>query len=60
MLDKRGNSNSDERIDLLERFEQLFPEAQVHCLTEGREFVGRQWCSYLMLPYSALSASPAA
>lgn len=27
MLDKRGNSNSDVRMDLLERFERLFPKA---------------------------------
>jgi hypothetical protein len=26
LLDKRGNSNSDERIALLERFERVFPE----------------------------------
>jgi len=50
MLDKKGNSNSSERFDLLERFERLFPEAQVHCLTADREFVGREWYSFLMLP----------
>ena len=27
MVDKRGNSNSDERMDLMERFEILFPDA---------------------------------
>ena len=50
MLDKRGNSNSDERMDLIERFERLFPAAQVHCLTGDREFVGKAWCSFLLLP----------
>lgn len=45
MLDKRGNSNSDERIDLLECFERLFPKAKVRCLTGDREFVGKDWCS---------------
>lgn len=50
MLDKRGNSNSDERIALLERFERVFPNAQIHCLTGDREFVGREWCSFLLLP----------
>ena len=50
MLDKRGNSNSDERIDLLERFERVFPKAKVRCLTGDREFVGKDWCSYLLLP----------
>jgi hypothetical protein len=41
MLDKRGNSHSDERIDLLERFERVFPTAQVRCLVGDREFVGQ-------------------
>ncbi|MEO1095705.1 MAG: IS4 family transposase, partial [Cyanobacteria bacterium J06638_28] len=50
MLDKRGNSNSDERMDLLERFQRVFPNAQIHCLTGGREFVGRDWCSFLLVP----------
>ncbi|MGD1927310.1 MAG: IS4 family transposase [Leptolyngbyaceae cyanobacterium] len=50
MLDKRGNRYSDERMALLERFERLFPDVEIHCLTGDREFVGRQWCSYLMLP----------
>jgi hypothetical protein len=50
MLDKRGNSNSDERIELLERFERVFPEAKIHCLTGDREFVGKDWCSFLLLP----------
>ena len=50
MLDQRGNSNSDERMDLIERFERVFPTAQIHCLTGDREFVGRQWCSFLMVP----------
>ena len=50
MLDKRGNSNSDERMDLMERFERLFPTAQIRCLTGDREFVGQEWCSFLLLP----------
>ena len=50
MLDKRGNSNSDERMDLLERFETLFPDAEVHCLTGDREFVGQAWYSFLLMP----------
>jgi hypothetical protein len=49
-LEKQGNSNSDERMDLLERFERLFPKAQIHCLTGDREFVGKAWFSFLLLP----------
>ena len=50
LLDKRGNSNSEERMDLLERFQRLFPDAQIRCLTGDREFVGKVWCSFLLLP----------
>lgn len=50
MLDKRGNSNSDERIDLMERFGRVFHNATIHCLTGDREFVGKEWCSFLLLP----------
>lgn len=50
MLDKRGNSHSDERIELMERFERVFPDAQIRCLTGDREFVGRDWTSFLLLP----------
>ena len=50
MLDKRGNSNSDERIDLMERFGRVFPNAAIHGLTGDREFVGKEWCRLLLLP----------
>ena len=46
---KRGNSNSTERMDLLERFEILFPDAEIAYLTGDREFIGKPWLSYLML-----------
>ncbi len=49
LLDKRGNSNTDERIDLIERFQQLFPQVKVHCLTADREFIGQEWSSYLLI-----------
>jgi hypothetical protein len=49
-LDKVGNSHSDERIELIERFGRLFPDAQIRCLTADREFVGKQWCCFLLLP----------
>lgn len=49
MLDKQGNSNSDERMDLLDRFERLFGHVQVNCLTADREFIGQEWFSYLLL-----------
>ena len=49
MLDKKGNSNTDERIDLMERFYELFPTTPVRCLTTDREFVGGDWLNYLLL-----------
>jgi len=48
MLDKRGNSNTPERIDLLEEFFFIFGEdVRLGCLTSDREFVGREWVRYL-------------
>lgn len=50
MLDKkRGNSNSTERMDLLERFESLFPDVEIAYLRGDREFIGKPWLSYLMM-----------
>jgi hypothetical protein len=47
MLDKKGNSNTNERIELLEEFFELFPEVDVAYLTADREFLGAQWFEYL-------------
>ena len=49
MLDKKGNSNGDERMDLLDRFYDVFPDAEVAYLTGDREFVGKQWLTYLLI-----------
>lgn len=49
MLHKKGNSDSDERMDLLDRFEEIFPDAQIAYLTGDREFIGQQWLSYLLI-----------
>ena len=50
MLDKKkGNSSCDERMDLLDRFEALFPQGSIAYLTGDREFVGKPWLSYLMM-----------
>ena len=46
---KKGNSNTTERMDLLERFEILFPDAEIAYLTGDREFIGKPWLSYLMM-----------
>ncbi len=47
MLDKRGNSNCQERIDLVNRFVQLFGTDCIDCLMADREFVGDDWIKYL-------------
>jgi len=49
MLDKKGNSNSNERMDLLERFEQIFPDVKVAYISGDREFVGKEWLTYLLI-----------
>jgi hypothetical protein len=48
MLDKKGNSNTLERIELLEEFFEVFPAAEVDYLTADREFLGTDWFEYLL------------
>jgi len=48
MLDKKGNSNTQERIALFDEWRQLFPERQIKCLTADREFLGQAWFQYLL------------
>jgi hypothetical protein len=48
MLDKKGNSNSQERMDLLDEFFEVFPEVEVAYLTADREFLGQAWFEYLL------------
>lgn len=47
MLDKRGNSNTQERIDLMERFIGLFGALCIDSLLADREFVGEDWIGFL-------------
>ncbi len=47
MLDKRGNSNSGERINLINRFIRLFGKEIIHSVVADREFVGEQWLEFL-------------
>jgi len=47
MLSKRGNSNSQERIDLVNRFIKLFGKEKIESLVADREFVGNKWLKYL-------------
>jgi hypothetical protein len=43
LLDKRGNSNTQERKDLMERFLSVFPIEKIKYLTANREFKGKDW-----------------
>ena len=45
---KAGNSNTTERIHLMERFLRIFGKGKILCLTADREFVGQEWFSYLL------------
>lgn len=47
LLPKFGNSNTNERIELIERFIRLFGPGSLDCLTADREFVGEKWTKYL-------------
>ncbi len=49
MLDKKGNSNSDERMRFIEQLLKIFPDAQIRCLCADREFIGQAWIRYLLL-----------
>lgn len=47
LLNKRGNSNTKERIELIERFIQIFGKSRIGCLLADREFVGKKWIGWL-------------
>ena len=47
MLPKRGNSNSQERIDLIERYIKLFGRDSIDSIVADREFVGKKWIAFL-------------
>jgi len=47
LLDKRGNSNSQERIALVKHFLVAFGHERIRCLTADREFIGIDWIKFL-------------
>lgn len=47
MLEKRGNSNYQERKSIIERLLQILPTSSIKCVTADREFVGKEWLEYL-------------
>jgi hypothetical protein len=46
-LDKRGMSNSFERIGLMKHFLLEFGRERISCLTADREFIGTEWIKFL-------------
>lgn len=54
VLGKAGNSNTDERIDLIDALLELVPREQIALLVADREFIGKRWLAYLQkqqIPY---------
>ena len=47
LLDKKGNSNTDERISLMKRYIKWFGKESINCLLADREFVGEKWLEFL-------------
>ena len=47
LLPKRGNSNTKERTELIERFISVIGFEKIKCLTADREFIGKDWFNYL-------------
>lgn len=48
MLDKRGNSNTTERLEILEQFIDIFGKDKIECLLADREFIGNMWFNDLI------------
>jgi len=48
MLPKQGNSNTSERIQLIEQFLTIFTVDQIEFITGDREFIGKEWFTYLI------------
>jgi hypothetical protein len=46
MLDKRGNSDTEERIDLVKKYIEWFGKESIDCLLADREFVGDKWLAF--------------
>jgi hypothetical protein len=47
VLEKKGCSDTRERIELLEKYVKLFGKETIDFVTADREFIGRDWFRYL-------------
>jgi len=49
LLENRGgNSNEEQRIDLLGKILKVFGSEQIECVIGDREFIGKKWCKWLI------------
>jgi len=48
LLPKKGNSNTKERIELIDQFLDIFGSHKIQYLTGDREFIGQAWFDYLI------------
>jgi Transposase DDE domain len=47
LLDKKGNSSTDERKKLIEQILEIIPKETIKLILADREFVGKEWLKYL-------------
>ena len=47
LMPKRGNSNTTERIQIINHYIRLFGKESLHYLVADREFIGEHWIDYL-------------
>jgi hypothetical protein len=48
LLDKKGNSNTAERKELIEQILSVIPKERIEIILADREFIGKDWFHYLM------------
>ena len=59
-LNKRGNSNTRERIALMKRFIHRFGQHRIKGLLADREFIGDAWIGWLIeqrIPFTSVFAT---
>ena len=57
-LAKRGNSNTQERIELLGQFLKVLGSDKIDCLVADREFIGAEWFAWASQPHPLLHPNP--
>jgi hypothetical protein len=47
LLDKKGNSSTNERKKLIEQILTIIPKEMIEVILADREFIGEEWLQYL-------------